>query len=163
MKTKRMFCVALAVALSALSAAPELMAQKGQEPVPGDVPGEKSPFLAGVLSGVVFPGVGSFYAGNSGHGIRHVLIAGVGLGGLIASEDDCDWLFGSEDDSCGLMYASFVVYAGNWIWSIVAAVNDTHEYNRSLTTAGLELAPRLVILETRGDPRVGLELGRIAF
>lgn len=37
--------------------------------------GEKSSVLAGVLSWLVFPGIGSYYAGNSGHGTRHVLVA----------------------------------------------------------------------------------------
>ena len=43
----------------------------------------KEPLVAGLLSWV-FPGLGNFYAGQAGHGWRHIGIEVVGLGVLIA-------------------------------------------------------------------------------
>ncbi len=37
--------------------------------------GGKSAAVAGLLNALVFPGIGNFYAGNNGHGWRHVGLA----------------------------------------------------------------------------------------
>jgi len=114
------------------------------------VPGEKSPFLAGALSGLLFPGLGSFYAGNSGHGVRHVAIAGVALVGFIVGgfDDDCEVL--GDGSGCTLLFTSFGVYVVNWGWSIVVGVSDANDYNRSLNTAGLQIAPQLIAVRSEG-------------
>ncbi|MFQ5747045.1 MAG: hypothetical protein ACE5HF_07485 [Gemmatimonadota bacterium] len=72
------------------------------------MPGSKSPGLAGVLSAFIFPGTGSFYAGNEGHGIRHVVIGGVSLLGAAASAGDCDIVFHSgSKNAIGLRLVRF--------------------------------------------------------
>ena len=100
------------------------------------VPGEKSGVLAGVLSAFIFPGVGSYYAGNSGHGTRHLVIGLVTLGGTVGGLAACgDLPEGCRDGTeAGLWIAgvSAVAYLVNWIWSIPTATSDVSNYNRWL-------------------------------
>jgi len=122
------------------------------------VPGEKSPVLAGALSGLLFPGLGSFYAGDSPHGVRHAVIAGVTIVGMIAGSSECE-LFDQNDD-CVVSGISAIAFLGNWVWAIVVSVNDANDYNGSLNTAGLQIAPRLIAVRSEGRNTVGLELIR---
>lgn len=108
-------------------------------------PGMKSPGLAAVLNLFIPYGVGNFYAGNEGHGVRH-LVFGLGslavtLGGLAAACDDtftfCD------EDSAGA-YVAGVGAAGiltNWIWGIVSGIGDAKAHNRMVREA-YSLRPR---------------------
>jgi hypothetical protein len=98
--------------------------QEGQP----SVPGQRSGALAGILSGLVFPGVGSYYAGNSRHGTTHLLLGlatlGGTLGGLAAACDD-GFNFCDEDDAGYTIAGIFALgYVVNWVWGIVTAVND---------------------------------------
>jgi len=124
------------------------------------VPGSKSPGLAGVLSAFILPGAGSFYGGNEGHGIRHVVIGGVSAVAVAASAGDCDIVFGSDDSTCGVFIPSVLVFVGNWVWSIVAAVNDAKTTNRALGASGLRIAPELVVVDSGSGSALGLRLVR---
>jgi hypothetical protein len=141
--------------------------------------GTKEPLLAGVLSAIV-PGVGSYYAGNSGHGTRHLLIAGGAMGLVLAGAtlwatetiDDC--LSGDCGNSSGvgnaLMAVGYGAYIVNWAWSIGAAVGDANGHNRAVaarTTAGsVTRVEPIVSLSTvpsgsaRTETRFGLRLVR---
>ncbi len=121
---------------------------------------EKSPFTAGILSAAVFPGVGSFYAGNKGHGIIHLAVGVVSAVGVQAGSDDCNLIFSGPDDNCTLLGVSLGVFVVNWIWSITTGVSDAKEYNRSLRQRGLQVAPELVAIRTDGQTSVGLQLVR---
>ena len=161
------------LAIASLAQAPGLTAQEEDSTVVSpEAPtsqqtvilvGEKSPFTAGLLSGIVFPGAGSFYAGNTGHGIIHLAVAGVSYVGLQAGIDDCDLIFGSPDDNCTLFGVSLGVFVVNWIWSITTGVGDAKEYNRSLRQRGLQVAPELVAIRSGGQTSVGLQLVRFRF
>ena len=136
--------------------------------------GEKSPLLAALLSWIAFPGVGSFYAGNSGHGVRHVAIGVLTLGGgltalaLACNDGDCG-------DGAGVVPALGLlgVAAANAVWSILVAVRDAEAYNRRLGTASLELTPAVAVLlpstsrEASPAPgmraRLGVRLARLSF
>lgn len=164
----RLVLFTLLTGVTALTLVPGLVAQETElafvspevasnQPVPG----EKSPVLAGALSGLLFPGLGSFYAGNSGHGVRHVVIAGVTVVGMIAGGSDCE-LFDDNDD-CTLTGISALLFIGNWVWSIVVGVNDANDYNRSLSTAGLQFSPQLIAVRSEGRNTVGLQLLHFGF
>lgn len=136
--------------------------------------GGKSALLAGVLSWFVFPGVGSFYAGNSGHGVRHLVIGVVTLGGgltalgLACHDGDCS-------DGAGVYPAlgAFGLYTANAVWSIFVAINDVEAYNRRLGTTALEVAPALKVLRSRlasgrtsvgiSHARLGVQVARLVF
>jgi hypothetical protein len=124
------------------------------------LPGEKSGFLAGALSGLVFPGLGSFYAGNNGHGVTHLAVAGASFGGMLVGSSSCEIVFAGPDSDCTLVGISAVVFLGNWIWSIFTGVNDTNAYNRSLSTEGLQVAPEVVAIRLDGQTTIGLQLLR---
>ena len=156
----------VSIIIALLLAAPvEVIGQEPaetQEPTETQAPAsERSPVLAGALSGLLWPGLGSYYAGNSGHGTMHAAIAGVSFLGMIAGASNCEFnLFGESDDSgCGLAAASGVVFLGNWVWSIVSGVKDVNEYNR-IHRVGLQVAPRVVALGSAKGPVVGVELVR---
>ena len=94
----------------------------------------KSPTTAGILSGagayVGVAGLGSFYAGNSGHGVRHLAIglltAAVAVSGIVTCADlDC------SDTEGLLMVGGAVAYAANAVWSVFVAVADAHAHNRA--------------------------------
>ncbi len=135
--------------------------------------GEKSTWLAGILSFFLPYGTGSFYAGNNAHGIRHLIIGGVttvGAGvGLAAACIDgfsvCD-----EDDPGYAIAGIFALgYVVNWVWGTITAVNDVKAYNRALVA--LNIRPEVRMLEpirvampggTTGQ-RIGIEVGRLTF
>ena len=161
-----------ALALASLVQTPGLMAQEDSTVVSPEAPtrqqtiiivGEKSPFTAGLLSGIVFPGAGSFYAGNSGHGIIHLAVAGVSAVGIQAGSDSCNLVFSSPDDNCTLFGVSLGVFVVNWIWSITTGVSDAKAYNRSLRQRGLQIAPELVAVRSGGQSTIGLQLVRFRF
>ena len=118
----------------------------------------KSPLLAGFLS-LYIPGAGSFYAGNSGHGYRHLLGVPV-AGGLL-------FILGAGIGDAGVVpgYLGLATLIGNWPWSVVTAVRDANDHNRAASSVGapaqlldhVYLAPRLPLL--RGDPSRGPGFG----
>jgi hypothetical protein len=81
----------------------------------------KSPVLAGVLSFLI-PGVGSFYAGNTNHGLVHL---GIDLGAIVVMSA------GFSGNNQGAADVGYFAYIGNWIWSIFTAVGDANAYNGS--------------------------------
>lgn len=158
--------IALVTVIS-LTLAPALVAQETDSttdsfktPPSLPEPGSRSPFLAGALSGLVFPGLGSFYAGNNGHGVTHLAVAGASFGGMLAGSSSCEIVFAGPDSDCTLVGISAVVFLGNWIWSIFTGVNDTNAYNRSLSTTGLQVAPEVVAIHLDGQTTIGLQLLR---
>lgn len=85
----------------------------------------RQPVGAGLLS-YVYPGVGSFYAGHTRHGVTHLAVA---MGAMLA-------LMGSgiEDETSPRASAGTAlvgIYLVNWGWSIVSAVNDARAVNRA--------------------------------
>ena len=126
------------------------------------MPGEKSPFLAGALSFFV-PGLGSFYAGNSGHGVPHLAVAAASFGGMIAQSDCGITLMFSNDNDCTLYLISGGVFIVNWIWSIATGASDAKDYNRSLYTTGLQVEPALVAIRSGGQSTIGLQVLRFGF
>src|SRR5574341_319106 len=92
----------------------------------------KSPPVAGTLSFLVPFGTGSFYAGNMGHGVRHLAI---GAGALLAagianhrlSRND------AEVGSALVFMGAGATFLINWIWGTAAAVDDARTFNRRHT------------------------------
>lgn len=116
----------------------------------------KSLALAGVLSAYV-PGLGSFYAGDPGHGVRHLLAVPLG-GGLL-------FVLGSSMGDAGAVFgiAGLAVLLGNWPWAVVTAVRDAQEFNRNAGSAPPETwADGTTWLPARIRP-LKIELVRIAF
>jgi hypothetical protein len=139
--------------------------------------GEKSPVLAGFLSWPI-PGLGSYYARNSGHGTRHLVIHGVALGVFIwgvaeTTDEILDEIIIDEDDIHPALWVGLTALTINTIWAIVTGVNDAIAYNETLGAGSLEFRPTVVALETprltgfdtahRGTPGVGVRLVRFAF
>ncbi len=121
--------------------------------------GEKSPALAGLLSFLIFPGVGSFYGGNSGHGVRHLVIGGAtiigAVAGLSAACND-DFNLCDEDDAGYTVGGIFLLgYLVNWVWGGVTAIGDANAYNRDLRASALRFSPSVVRL-AGGENTVGL-------
>ena len=130
--------------------------------------GRKSTFLAGFLS-LYVPGAGSFYAGNKGHGYRHLLVVPAASVSL--------FLIGVGMGEAGVVpgYLGFAALLANWPWSVVTAVRDANEHNRPAASTGaaaqlfdhVYVEPRLRLL--RGDSgfgggtRVELRLVRVRF
>lgn len=133
----------------------------------------KDPLVAGILSWI-FPGIGSFYAGNSGHGVRHVLIEVGGFGlliaGVAAAEDEILSTGDIQEGSEGLLIAGVAVLLVNGVWSIIAAVGDANAHNRGggggRGGLGFEserwVAPSGTSLEG-AEPRVKVRLARLTF
>lgn len=134
----------------------------------------KDPLVAGILSWLI-PGLGSFYAGNSGHGVRHLVIAVGGYALLVAGAASDDCLYG---DSCGLLYAGAGVIVVNAVWGIVTAVGDANAHNRGAGAArpgrvvgSLYVEPNIVGLSKQSAPSQalrpvqssGLQLLRVEF
>jgi hypothetical protein len=82
-------------------------------------PGEKSTWLAGLLSFFLPYGTGSFYAGNSTHGVRHLVIGGTALvGTVVGLAIACDDGFNyCDEDNAGWYVAGgfAIVWLGNWV------------------------------------------------
>ncbi len=109
------------------SAAATVSSVRADRPLTLDAVDRKDPTLAGVLSFLI-PGVGSFYAGNTTHGIVHLGIH-VGSYALIVGEATSCAFDGSCTGSGGLVAAGYLVLLGNDVWSIFTAVNDAHAHN----------------------------------
>jgi len=89
----------------------------------------KSPALAGALSFLVPFGTGSFYAGHSAHGVRHLTISAAALAAGVIANDRLS----RDDDELGSILALATATAAltvNWIWGTVTAVSDARAYNR---------------------------------
>ena len=120
----------------------------------------KNPALAGVLS-VVVPGLGSFYAGNTGHGIRHlaavpIIIGVTALGLKGANKDDGE----AEAAELLVLAGGIGLLLANSVWSVVTAVSDVNEYNRKLSIGRLEFD---LALRPLTNSMIGLEIARIRF
>jgi hypothetical protein len=106
----------------------------------------KSSTTAGILGGagafVGVPGLGSFYAGNTGHGVRHLAIGlvsgGVAVGGVAAC-----WHMDCSDGAGLLMIGGMVAYAVNAVWSVFVGIADAHAYNRRPELPGGTFSPGL--------------------
>lgn len=85
----------------------------------------KQPVGAGLLS-YVYPGVGSFYAGHTRHGVTHLAVAMGAMLALMGSAIDEE---ASPRASAGTALVG--IYLVNWGWSIVSAVNDARAVNRA--------------------------------
>ena len=135
----------------------------------------KSPVLAAGLS-LVLPvvfvnGIGSYYAGNSGHGTRHLLIGFGSAGLMLAGLSSCDDGF----NNCSAEWVGgigAVAYLGNWLWGTITAGLDAGEYNRRQSeTRAARLEPGFKILtaftlspSTAPERhRLGLQVARLAF
>jgi len=130
---------------------------------------EKSVALAAVLSWFVWPGVGSYYAGNSAHGTRHVLV-GVGTAAgaivLLATCDNdgfCDF----DHDTARLSVAAALGagYVVNAVWSVISAIHDAEDFNLNIASASVSLRPEIRPLATGlpTAPRWGIQLASIGF
>ena len=125
----------------------------------------KEPIIAGVLSWLL-PGLGSFYADNSKHGVRHLIIEGVGLVVFIAGAAMENDKAGSGD---GLIIAGYTVFIVNGVWSIITAVQDANAFNNRKGAGPLEVRPAIRRLVGGGGPltpaasRAGLEVVRLTF
>lgn len=145
----------------------------------------KSPALAAALSFMI-PGAGSYYAGNSAHGMRHLLILGAGVGvwtmgaAIWATNTVDDCLSGDCDSSNDagdvLMAVGVGALVANQIWSIATAIKDAEDYNRAHTNVSaqaagdLRLEPVVRVARVgntdpkssgRLEPRFGLQLIRV--
>lgn len=120
----------------------------------------KSPGLAGVLSFFIPLGTGSFYAGNAGHGARHLLIAAASIGVAPAGFSTSGYfneipIFGDptsdlptgkkfrgcERVGCKVAILAAFAFVGNWIWGTVTAVDGANQTNRARGTVGFQMVP----------------------
>jgi len=107
--------------------------------------------IGGGLFGI--HGLGSYYAGDSAHGTRHLLIGLVSVGVMAAGLATCDsgfgvpsiWESGCGDTSRTLSALGALSYLGNWGWSTVVAARDVRRHNERLRGATIALAPRLEV------------------
>ncbi len=134
---------------------------------------KKSPALAGILSLVIWPGVGSYYAGNSGHGTRHLAIGfgalAVTIVGLAMAVDDVQADLTIDGGSFAVALIGLLGYGVNSIWGTVVAVTDASDHNAGIASV---IQPEVRILTSSSgmapmvpkvDRRVGLQLVRISF
>ncbi|MFN8582571.1 MAG: hypothetical protein U0163_16550 [Gemmatimonadaceae bacterium] len=82
----------------------------------------REPAGAGVLS-YLFPGMGSFYAGHTRHGVTHMALTFILVGVSMSESPSGEW----DDDTQRTLFTAYVV---NWGWSIVTAVRDARANNR---------------------------------
>ncbi len=139
-------------------------------------PGEKNPALAGILSFFVPFGTGSFYAGNDGHGIRHLVFGGVTVIGTLAGiavARDGGFDLCNENDGYAIAVIFAAGFLANQIWGTVAAIGDANAYNRQFRENALQFAPGVMLVETSAQrltsgkraraQRVGLRAVRVVF
>jgi hypothetical protein len=102
----------------------------------------KSPELAGTLSWLL-PGAGSFYAGNVGHGFRHLVAVPLVLGATVMTYRWADTGSGELGSTQAVVLLSgALLLAGNTLWSVKTAVADAKAYNRrALGSLELSIAP----------------------
>ncbi len=116
--------------------------------------GRKSATTAGFLSGVCLwlpvCGLGSFYAGNSAHGWRHLGIGVASFGTFVAafaSGGNCGiTLCGPEGAGVAVAIGALLAYSANGIWSIVVAGEDVHAHNRRLAQRRVAFVPAIEFL-----------------
>ena len=131
----------------------------------------KSPTLAAILSWLVWPGVGSYYAGNSGHGTRHLLIGVAAVGAaiplLVTCDNDgfCD--FDNDTARLSVVVGLGAIALGNSIWSIITAVNDAEKRNALVDAGTVSFSPSLrPLVASVGDVRatsLGIGLVTVRF
>ncbi len=123
--------------------------QRGEDPVavPQSTLSRKSPTLAGILSWLVWPGVGSYYAGNGGHGTRHVVIGVAAVAAavplIVTCDNDgfCD--FDNDTARLSVLIGLGAVWLGNSVWSIITAVNDADKRNALVDAGSVSIGPSL--------------------
>jgi hypothetical protein len=128
----------LALALAALTAAATpAAAQRATPPV-----GFKDPGTA-TLIGVLVPGGGQIYAGETKKGLT---LLGVGVGGLVvgtamtvsSGDVDCDDDFDCDSDSSALpAILGYAVYLGSWVYGIIDADDSANRMNAQRGMAGV--------------------------
>jgi hypothetical protein len=171
----------LTVVLSLGLAAPSKV-QALQEPPADSVavrpPASRSEGLAFLLSFgsgfVLLPGMGSFYAGNAGHGARHLLIGTVATGAFVVSMHGLLCRAYGTDGWCPLgasgfgwfplTVAALLTYAANYVWSIGTAIEDAKGFNlRHRQSRAFGFQPAVINLPASSSPgspgsRIGLGL-----
>jgi TM2 domain-containing membrane protein YozV len=93
---------------------------------PTDGADMKSPVAGVLLSGLVFPGLGSFYAGNDRHGWIHAGISAAAIVGTLAASGSCRRSCPNENGGVVLGLSTLIV---NDIWSMFTAARDVGEAN----------------------------------
>lgn len=149
----------------------QLVAVPGAPGAPQEVQGKKSPALAAILSWLVWPGVGSYYAGNSGHGTRHAIVGAAAAAGVIVlvatcdSDGFCDFDHDAVRLSAAIGFGA--VWLGNSIWSIITAVDDAERRNASLSVGPVSIAPQFTVTSTsvagRSTTQFGVRLIDVRF
>jgi hypothetical protein len=157
-----------------------LVAGQAQGPAPAV---RKDPLTAGLLSWLL-PGVGSLYAGNSRHGVRHLVIEAGALvvtviGAAQAVESvDCSGYYCTTDSGSWTLYLiGLGGMVGNSVWSIFTAVGDANTHNRAVAPGARQ--PGRVVGSLYIDPQIrvlgsqaagtgtrtsfGFQVGRVAF
>ncbi|HEU0302715.1 MAG TPA: hypothetical protein VFR37_24855 [Longimicrobium sp.] len=147
-----------AVALACITATPALAQQAPQ-------PGYKDPGTA-MLVGVLVPGGGHMYAGETQKGL---MLLGVGLGGLVlgtamtssSAGISCDEdVISCEDDTNYLpMAVGYLAWLGSWIYGIVDADDSAHRMNAQRGLARLMSGDVVPMVASSGDgTRVGVSV-----
>ncbi len=177
--------VGLSIALGMMALAPTRQVMMAQGPRSGGVivdlvaakeapnapkASSKSPAVAGILSWLLFPGVGSYYAGNSGHGTRHVLLAVGSIAAIVAGVAQTGDYGDYTSAGSALILGGVVAYVANDIWGILTAIHDAERHNEA---AGLSsvVKPELRVLTAAGPKavwspaplRLGLQVVRLSF
>ena len=115
-------------------------------------------FLISFASGfALLPGLGSFYAGNSRHGARHLIIGFAATGAFLASLKGIygcayfnEWCIDPQGAWLVLTVAALFTYAGNYVWSLGTAVEDANAFNRRRRAARtLGFRPSIIDLSSR--------------
>jgi TM2 domain-containing membrane protein YozV len=144
------------------------------QPATADDTDKKDPVIAGALSFLI-PGVGSFYAGNNGHGYLHLgihIVTYVVTIGALVGTANCDTT-NCVTNSASSAAIGYVVLLVNDVWSVFTAVGDAHVHNDG--AAGRAGAgyfdPGVVVLGSHALPdgsgtpvrTLGIQVGSIAF
>ena len=130
---------------------------------------EKSVALAAILSWFVWPGVGSYYAGNSAHGTRHVLIGvGTAAGALVLlATCDSDGFCDFHNDTARLTVVSTLIagFVANQVWGIITAIHDAEDFNLNIASASISLKPEIRPLATAlpMSPQWGIRFASVSF
>jgi hypothetical protein len=126
-------------------------------------PGYKDPGTS-MLLGVVVPGGGHMYSGETGKGL---VLLGVGLGGIVLGTAmttssigaSCSGYSCQDDTNYVPMAAGYLAFLGSWIYGIVDADDSAHRMNARRGIAWLgsgDLVP--VVAASREGTHVGLSL-----
>jgi hypothetical protein len=110
---------------------------------------EISPAGAAALT-LVFPGFGSFMAGNAKHGFMHLGVF-AGAVTLVAACPKAD---------CGNEFAlALGIHAANIVWSAITAAGDARAFNESLEEKKRALRKAAVLVQpSRNGVRAGFSL-----